>query len=1129
MSASDTRLDHDSELMNNYAVQVPVGGGNAFRTLMDANNRPLIVSIGTDQRLRLIRETEQSTAPWHLTGLAAEAVHSFAVAQNPENGEIRVAYSTYDGAKSKLYYSKPRSLETLASDAPFEWIEHRLDPADVAINRIEMDFEHMMFACVYQNYNAFYCVAGFADDDQPDEKLKLPLFSEEITDFVVGSYGGVQGTYLLYTVGGRQVLQFEAFRSSGVILSLEYAISGRLSSIALIRNDEGEDQLVACGDSVRVYGSLNTSRELIASRGSGFYDVQVTQYDGYTSLWLIEKMDDQHTRLLFLTDRYFDDEQKTFRREPQWTSDLEFQDNIRQFSCVKGSANGNHLILIDAENRLSHHYQDPSSTFWWQKAIAVESLDDSILEFPCYTTRMVLRTGEDDAPAVGEECHVRSSSQVRATINGAVYLLGAEPVRVKTDIMGALTIIHPVDELDTPIFYLGHDKEQPRYVLDPLNHVEERLRAVKSADDFEKARTNEGESLWKGSASKPTRHDLDASATIISRLLDTRRGLLEDERAKLPGAGPAPDRPDGSWGVQFGADGSVTYLDGDQVQGILAEAPGQGFHPFRWIGHTIGSVVHGIKSLFGKAWSFVVRQVDRVTTFILNLAGEIIHVVIDTLEKVFPFLKAIFDAIGLVFKTVLRWLGRFLGWNDIWATHKMIARITRNGTKSLVTHIEHSVSDWKDDLDEYVSRLQRELAEITDKNLPDDSEKKKNRVLSIFNDLLSSPLFSWPLYMLLHGGIVILEEAYHLTIGRVEALDKFVQQQAEIHKEVVTFVEKQLCAILEFATDPNFSTRGLLRLFRPLLDEILKTVGALLRGLLDFLVDAVEKLEELFGSKVQIPFVGPMYKFVTGLLGEKEEFNFLNAFSLMISAPYTIFYKVFSGGHKPFDTVTDGFGEPEMFDAFWKSPPQRAQPAEIAGLGSADDDSSEWDEVVAQYRGVGGVVGCFMAMLNSAITPAKGVKLADEISMVFSIITHANTIPLATAATFDGSKKQAAYGLRVSQYFMSYIPAYVLPNLSRYAAAASRSKEKNIVSMVISVATLGTNIAANVLANPGPLSWTGQMMTRAGSVVSGAGTLADKNPYVLLAGTVLALSGGSCSMANAALIEGENVNHGTFV
>ncbi len=1141
MSANDTQdtqpseLIHDSELMNNYAVQMPAGAGNEFRTLMDARNRPLIFAIGTDDRLRLICETENKSLPWHLTSLTPDnvKVHSFAVAQNPETGEIRVAYATLDGGKSRLYYSMRRSHDrtALASDSPFQWREHRLDPDDVEVNKIEMDFEHMMFTCK-RGIDAFYCLAGFSDDPQaadlPDQRLELPQFADEITDFKVGTYGPkrAKGMYLLCTSrtptnGISQTLEFRGIPgSSGTTPTLRFGISGCLSSIALARNKERGDRLVAAGDSVRIYESFDKPKELIENRGTWFSGVQATEYGGYTSLWVIETIDGQ-PGLLFLTDRYFDDGQQSFSDAQQWTADLPFQEKVSQFSCIKGSPDGNHLILIDPENRLSHLYQDPLTTLWRRDAIAVEPIEDKVLEFPCYTTRLVLRAGEEGTPAVGEKYYVRASSQVRATINGAVYDLSHEnPVCVETDIMGALTIIQPVDDIDTPLFYVGRDREQPSHVIDPAHHVEERLREIQSAQKFKMARTDEKlsahtdetKSLWQGTE-PPSDDNLNAAATIIQRLLDTRQGLMEDERAKLPGAGPAPERPDSVWGAQFGADGSITYLASEHVGMMSAEAPRQGFHPFKWVGHSIGTVIHGIHSLGKKAWSFVVRQVDRVTTFILNLAGEIIHVVIDTLEKVFPFLKVIFNAIGLVFKTLLHWLGRLLGWNDIWATHKMIARLTRNGTRSLRVHVKQSVPAWQADVDRYVKHLQEELARITDKDLPDDTKKKKTRVLGIFSDLLASPLFTWPMYMLLHSGIV-MKEVYLLTIGRIQALDDFVEQQAAIHKEVVTFVERELGAILAFAASPDFSTRGLLRLFRPLLDEVLKTLGALLQGLLGFLAEAMEKLEELFGDSTKIPFVGPMYKFVTELAGEKEEYNFLNSFSLMVSVPFTIFYKIFSGGGKPFDGEPEGFGEPEMFDEFWKPrAPQSARRGEAADGAGVGEEPSKWDEIATGYQYIAGIVGCSVAILDSGVEFGRSLAKKEafkKISLTLNAITHATTIPVATASSLDEPEKRVAFGMQEGQFILSVLSAIVLP------CTKCGDKAKNVASMIMSVASLGTNITANVLVDPGIESWIGQMICRTGSLVSGAGAIAGDNFDVLatgagLSGVGTAVELGACT------------------
>ncbi|HEX9984116.1 MAG TPA: hypothetical protein VGF69_12690 [Thermoanaerobaculia bacterium] len=1133
-----TRLVYHPELMKNYACQVPVGAGEEFRTLLDANGHPLIFAIGSDRHLRLIGRAHKDperpgavadAAPWQVTSLVAGPVHAFAVAQDRESGDLRLAYATFEGGNPRLYSSKRRNNDrtTWKPGETFEWVEHSLDADVVGINRIEIDFEHMMFACTESQRRASYHLAGF-DAVPARQELSLPQDCDRIVDFKVGSYGSgmmrSKGTFLLYEMdqpdGLRQVLLFQAFPGTEMErIPVEFTIEEGhgVSSIDLIRNGDGSDQLLVCGNSVRLYESDEIRHELIAKRSTSFRDIQVGQAGGYNSVWAIEEWANQQFRLVFLTDRYFDPVTQSFQDAPKWTPDLPFMDDVRQFSCIKGSANGNHLILVDPGNQLSHLYQDPSTTVWGRDAIAVWL--NEIVEFPCYTTRLLLQKDERGTPVTGQECLVRSSSQVNATINGIAYQLGPEkPVSVKTDFMGALTIVNPLpDDIGTPVFYVEHSGTTD--ILDPTREMEERLRAIKSVEEFRKACTDDGQPLWPGGGTSPTDDDLRDALPIFKQLLDCKKGLLDDGLAKVRNE-PLPPRADqATWGVSFSGSRALEYLDETSAQKLLADDDAQGgggFHPFQWIGHAFGTVIHaigsiirGLETTFGKLRSFVVKQVNRITTFVLNVGGQVVHFVIDTLEKVCPFLKVIFDALGLVFKTVLRWLGRLLGWDAIWATHKMIARMTKNGAKSIETHIDRTVKEWAPHAHDRVEQLRKHLQEIED--LPDGDDRQKNVLMT----LLTSPLFTWPLYMLQHI-VGAMEKLAEVAKEVLEKLSDFLTKQAEVYEYVADFVHDQAKAILDFAASPGFSSEKLLKLFGPLLDRILDGVDeliALIQGLLEFVAGAVAKVVEGFDDPAEIPFVTPLYKWLTGLLGEEETFSLLNGFSLMVSVPLTTFYRLLSGGKRPFEPVTDGFGEASMFDDFWGAAP--------GGRSTAQEGSAR-DQRIYEYQRWGGMVGSIFGPMAEIFSIEKNeLKGPNYFIMVLNGVAHAATIPI-TVHGRETPQKEAADDLRWAQFALSLIPAYVLPFDLRQLTARS----KHIINMVFSVLSLGTNISANVLDNPGGLSWFAQMSSRLGSLLLSAGELL-KEPEMTIGAIVPIAGGGGSSLMNAYPTEDHDRHHGT--
>lgn len=1119
-------LGFHGELMNNYANQIPIEAGKEFKSLTNNKNQPIIFSIGSDNKLRLICQSENESAPWKLIDLGTKNVTHFAVAQNPINGEIRVAYSTFLDGKAKLYFSSLQDNDStkFKSASNFQWNEHQLSYTGSEISKIEINFEYLMYATKDNDHQAFYYTAKFGEENK---KYELPEFGSEILDFKVGSYANKYGVYLLYNIGSGQRLLFNYFDDDK--LPKTFSPKGKVNSIDLIRKKDGKDNLIACGESVYLYETDKKGQSLIEKRGTEFSDIKACNSD-YSSLWIIEKEKNQKTTLLFMTDYFFDEPQQKFIRK--WTSDIPFAKGIRQFSCIKGHPKGNNLMVLDENNQLSHIFQDPKTTMWKENSISIEALDE-ILEFSCYTSCITLRDEESNLPAINTECYVSASSETSVMINGISYKLNPEnPVLLKSDIMGNITIISSVEEdLTTPIFYIGYSENSPKYILDPSHKIDERLSKIKNAKDFKKAKTCDGDSLWIDD-DIPKDKDLNSSALIIQQILSTKKDLLDEKKYNLPDSAPIPEdfRPDSIWGAKFDGD-DISYLNENEAESLLDDQEkNKSWNPFKWVGHAIGTIFRSIKSLFTKLKSFVVKTINKVTTFVLEIAGKVFEFVIDTLETVFPFLKTIFDIIGLVFKTLLKWLGKIFGWNDIWDTHKVIAKITTNGTQSISKQVDKSVDIWKDSIDDFVNSLENKMHEVTQSDMPQDVDKSDNKTLNTFMHLFGSPLFNWPMYHLLHSGA--LKKVYNFLFKDNPLLNSFIEKQAKIYEELGELIEKQINSILEFATKPSFSPKSLLKLFEPIIEFVLDKFNDLLKGILDFLSESIKTAQEFFTETIEIPFFTPMYKFITDLLGEKEEFSLVNVFSLIVAIPYTIFYKIFTGGEKPFEKVPSNFWESEMFDSLFENgfPNPKLQIVNSSFMLSNSKEMNDWDQIATIYQGYGGFIGAFTGMFNGFFSFGKGEKLIEEISQVLSIISFATTIPIAKTNSLNTKGKITALTLREFQYIIGLVMAFVIPNVKRYTADKN-PKEKAIVNEVLSAVCLGTNITSNILSNPGTLGWIGQMFSRTSSLVSGAGVIADKNPYVILAGGSLGLIGGVMSISNAAISLEEDIQlyHGTFV
>jgi len=1123
------KMNYQSELMNNYVTQKPIDTEKDLKALVACDGRPLIFSIGNDDRFNLIYQTSNESAPWKSVFLAKEKITSFAVGQDPQTGELRLAYATSEEGKAKLFYSKLRDNQqgSMQCAASFEWAEQSIEQDTVEINKIELNAEYMMYSTKSLSGEAFYFTARFGDKST---KYELPELGTMILDFKVGFYHEKMGAFLLYQVGKSQSLIFRAFASENdqtINLPTRFSIvEGMIfNSIALISGKNTHDSLVACGSHVFLYKSNKIKQELIAPRGSEFLGIQIAGSINSASIWVVEKTPDQQRRLLFLTNEFFDED--TQKIISKWTSDIPFARGIRNFACVKGAVSSNDLMLINDSNELIHTYQDSQSSLWREGTINLEDSGQCI-EFACYTTRLILQDEADQSPMIEKASYVSSSSKIAAIINGVSFDLTKEnPVLVKTDMMGTLTIITPVDEINTPLLYVGFDAETPRYILNPAHEVEERLSGIVDAKSFEEAVTDDGKKLWVGD-DKPGKNDLNQAAKIIQELIATKRGMLEDELAQLPGADvdQFTGSVDGIWGANFDDD-KVQFLNEEEVADLLKlnrqQSASNGFNPIKLVGQGFGALFKGLKSLFGKLRSFIVKTINKVTEFILDFGGKIFRFVIDTLEKIFPFLTVIFDTLKLVFQTVLHWIGRLLGWDDIWDTHKKIASMTKNSTESMAKNVALSVEGWKDSIHSQILNLEEELKNIADDQLPKDTEKKDSVGDSILS-MFISPLSSWPMYQIMHSGM--LKKIADLTLGSTPAFEDFINKQAEIYKYVGEFIEEQRGAIIRFIKNPRFSVKGLLALFEPLLTRVLKTVDSLIQELFDLLSSAIQEITSLINSEVEIPFLTPIYKFVTNLLGEKEEFTFLNGFSLLISIPFTLSYKI-ATGKKPFaDVTSDNFGSVEMYDQFWQMGTLNSSSNENQLKTSNNQNNAVYEECVDAYQLYGGILAGVFGMVGIGFQAGEG-KAAGTVVKVLSAVTAGFTLPVCRG-DLSKVKNSVSYSFEWVQYLVGLTMSFALkPNDEKGKKVFSKGVA--IVRIVLSVVCLGTNITSNVLAEKtGVLNWIGTMMNRASSVGVSAGNFPKANPEVLIPSAAIGFIGCGLLLSSAIVEADTDPSFGTF-
>jgi hypothetical protein len=373
--------------------------------------------------------------------------------------------------------------------------------------------------------------------------------------------------------------------------------------------------------------------------------------------------------------------------------------------------------------------------------------------------------------------------------------------------------------------------------------------------------------------------------------------------------------------------------------------------------------------------------------------------------------------------------------------------------------------------------------------------------------MMISPLTRWP----------------NLVCHYIPGLNEFIKEQVNIFSSLPAMVLKEIGKFIEFLKKPDFSIHGMINLFSPILEFILDFSESLIMGALNFLVLALKGLEKAFTQTIDIPFLTPLYKFITGLLGESEAFSLLNGFSLLFSVPFTIIYKIIHG-RAPFKDGSQGLDEEELYDYLFNSASDNGQKfindctsVNIEGGYTQQNKQFIDNEALENYVNTGGVIGCCFSLFSGVIgctakLSAHNAAL-NNIHQIIQGVVYVCLIPIPPKLQeLEDDEQHDDFPFRWAQYSLSIVGTYIL----------SRDKT-SVLPLVNSILLLALNITANCQRNPGTDLWIGNMMSRAASVGSNIGGITE-NGYITAVSAGLALGGSSTSLYVAG---SKRIVHGT--
>ena len=182
-------------------------------------------------------------------------------------------------------------------------------------------------------------------------------------------------------------------------------------------------------------------------------------------------------------------------------------------------------------------FQAGDSKLWTTTDFAVPAIQRA-REVYTYTTHIKIQGSIGNRKIYQGDPLLSSSSVCIATVNGRNYQLSCNPIKVKLDVLSAITVIIEVDDLNAPCLRLSGVSGCDTTYIDPSSKVLQFLQGIKSGVDLQRAELPNGGNVVSGT---PNQQDLNGAASTLSTLVE-RAERMDPRRHFVDSNSPAASR-----------------------------------------------------------------------------------------------------------------------------------------------------------------------------------------------------------------------------------------------------------------------------------------------------------------------------------------------------------------------------------------------------------------------------------------------------------------------------------------------------------------------------------------------------------------------------------------------------------
>lgn len=984
----------DAEIMQNYQAALPVAANHSLASVEDSDGNPMVFTLGGDHHLYLIMADPGGPTGWKQLDLTPSlgsygTPTTFAVGQvKGGNITLVVAAATAGGSPTILIAGPLSNGATDWSQLGDYWISAGNPQPAATLETIYVGpadasggFDLPLVAVGYTGGTP-----GAPNDYllQPSltatginwraVSFPTPTDASDIHDYAMGVIGDLgTGLYILYdNQAGQSQLVFktlpdptygrtyvrELTAPTGATC-LETTVGTSTTTDLYVGGSAGVTHFAPDHQTDRAVGvSIASSQDVPDIRDGGLIVRQDQVTGGTVAIWALSG-----ENLMYF---------HSSASEPGgYSKPVLFEAGVAEVAPIRSqSKKANQLVFVKTDVQSNPNivwmWQDPQSGLWQRDAIPLQSTG-ATLEYNCYTTTLTFLDPKGQArPNLAVK--VYASGWTRTLINGVCHLLDqSAPVTATTDLTGNLTIINPVCDLATPRFVVT--SADPAWfdgalVIEPAAKVYQRLKQVQSGGDIPSYVL----------AKLPAGVTQDQVATAIQKLMAYQpdpapQGTIITWQASEPtlclAVQPVQAPSDHqAWSLSFGTPKTTSFS-------------------------VVGEIWDGVTNVAGDLWQFATSVIDQVIgitvdvienalTFVVNLVGKTIQIVIKTLEDVFKAITFILQKVAAVLKDIIKWLGFLFNWKDIWNCHLVLANFTTSGLDYLLGRLDAGADVLKAGIHGIFGRVKTAIHTLV---LPDDvantdlqSQQAYCAQSSPDANLNQTPT-NWVLYQTQHGGVAegstddspptpgnpLVQFFQDVMLPTIQGLQTDIEQ-----------VMHDIGALFQ----GNPTVGALLTIIVDVADTFLDALENLLVGLVDFAVDLMADFQALITMALEIPFFSGLYRFVTGLMGGREDLTVVNVLSLVAAIPVTIVYKLITGQAPLPDDITPLLA-PDVFAQMMQRSTSKA-----LVLAKADDaESVDKTDFSYLYSHLGGVAAALLLPVKSVLdlfTLDRQITLEDS-------------------------------------------------------------------------------------------------------------------------------------------------------